>query len=332
MARRTLLLLVAALLTLGAGSGQTTQTTASGSAPVPFTVTHDVRYGTAGGKDLLLDTYVPDDTNAERVSVILLHGGAWRTGDKRNVVEEATLLAQRGWVVFAVNYRLDEPEAFPAEIDDVQTAVRWARDNAYEYRMDPGRMGALGFSAGGHLAAMLATLGEGPPDRGGRILVGAAWSGPMDLSALAGGEAAALAPLLLPCSPSACPQRWADASPIAQVDPSDAPFLLANSDAELVPVDQARDMAARLRTAGIVNQLVVVPGNRHGRDLHDDVWDETVAFLDSYLTRPTDLRPPNPKATGVLLVVIGVIVAGGVIGGLRVRRRLNAGVTGEAAR
>ena len=324
------LVLVAALLALGAGVGQTA-TTAPAPKDVPFTVSHDVRYGTAGGQDLLLDAYVPDDTNAERVAVILIHGGAWRTGDKSDVVAEATLLARRGWVVFAVNYRLRERDAFPAEIDDVQAAVKWARANAYEYRMDPGRVGALGISAGGHLAAMLATLGEGPPDREGRVLVAASWSGPMDLTTLAGGEAAGLSTLLLPCRPADCPQRWADASPITHVDPTDAPLLLVNSDHELVPVDQARAMADRLDTAGVVNQLVVVPGDRHGHALRDEVGAATVAFLDDHLTRPTELRTPNPAAAWVLLVVLLIVVAGGVIGGLRVRRRLNAGVTGEGA-
>jgi acetyl esterase len=330
LVRRTLLILAAALLTLGSGAGAgagarqaPTVPTRAAPAAVPFHVTHDVRYGTAGGHDLLLDTYVPDDTNAERVSVVLIHGGAWRTGDKRDVVQEATLMAQRGWVVFAVNYRLGETDAFPAEIDDVETAVRWARANAYEYRMDAGRMGALGFSAGGHLAAMLATLGEGPPDRGGRVLVAASWSGPMDLAALTT-DAPVLSALLLSCPPAACPQRWKDASPIDQVDPTDAPLFLANSDHELVPVEQARSMAARAETAGVENQLVVVAGSRHGDDLHDDVWAATVAFLDEHLTRPTDLKTPNPKGTGVLVVAILVIFVGGLIGGLRVRHRLNA--------
>jgi acetyl esterase/lipase len=325
MVRRALLPLVAAVLALGAGAGQTQPAPTTTEPNVPFTVTRDVRYGTADGQDLLLDAYVPDDTNAERVAVVLIHGGAWRTGDKSDVVEEANLLARRGWVVFAVNYRLGQPEAFPAEIDDVQTAVKWARENAYQYRMDPGRVGALGISAGGHLAAMLATLGEGPPDRGGRILVGASWSGPMDLTTLArGGAAAGLATLLLPCPPADCPQRWADASPITHVDPTDAPFLLANSDDELVPVDQAQSMAARLDTAGVVHQLVVLPGGRHGHALRDELWPATVAFLDDHLTRPTDLRTPNPQAGWVLLVVILIVTAGGVIGGLRVRRRLDA--------
>lgn len=142
------------------------------------------------------------------------------------------------------------------------------------------------------------------------------------------GDAAALSALLLPCPPAECPQRWADASPIDQVDPTDAPILLANSDAELVPVGQAESMAARLKTAGIAHQLVIVPGSLHGDDLHDEVWAATVAFLDDHLTRPTDLKDPNPKATGVLVVVILVILTGGVIGGLRVRRRLLATSSG----
>ncbi|MEA2828587.1 MAG: hypothetical protein QOG43_3026 [Actinomycetota bacterium] len=326
--RHFALVLAAALLTLGAGAGGGQSTTTSTKpppdiGPVPFTVSHDVKYGRAGDQDLLLDTYVPDDTNAERVSVFLIHGGAWRTGDKRDVVDVATRMAQRGWVVFAVDYRLGEPEAFPAEIDDVQTAVKWARLNAYDYRLDPGLMGALGFSAGGHLAAMLATLGDGPPDRGARVLVAASWSGPMDLTALAGGEMAPLSGLLLPCPPAACPDRWDAASPITHVDPTDAPLLLANSTDELVPVDQARSMADRLETAGVAHQLIVVPGHRHGDDLVGDVWPQTVAFLSHYLTRPEDLRDPNPYGTWVLIVAIVVVVTGGVIGGLRVRRRLN---------
>ena len=259
--------------------------------------------------------------------MFLLHGGGWRLGDKRDVVDFATRMARRGWVVFAVNYRLNVPEAFPAEIDDVQTAVKWARLHAYDYRLDPGLMGALGFSAGGHLAAMLATLGDGPPDRNARILVGASWSGPMDLTALAAGggdELTALSSLLLPCPPATCPERWDAASPITHVDPTDAALLVANSTAELVPVDQAQAMAARLDAEGVANQLVIVPGSRHGRDLGEDVWRQTVAFLDHYLTRPDDLRDPNPRwGTWVLVLVIVVVVTGGVIGGLRVRRRLN---------
>ncbi|HEX7277504.1 MAG TPA: prolyl oligopeptidase family serine peptidase, partial [Acidimicrobiales bacterium] len=129
---------------------------------------------------------------------------------------------------------------------------------------------------------------------------------------------------LLPCPPAECPERWAEASPVTHVDPTDAPMLLATGSDELVPVDQAQAMAERLDTAGIEHQLVVVPGRGHGHALRDEVWPATVSFLDKHLTRPTGVRDPNPRATPVFLVVVAIIIVGGVIGGLRVRRRLNA--------
>ena len=252
-------------------------------------VRRDVRYGTAGDAPLLLDAYVPAATGAPRPAVVLLHGGGWRGGDKASFAEEAERLAERGWVAFSVNYRLTEPEAFPAEVDDVRAAVRWVRDNASTYGVDPARVGALGESAGGHLAALLGTSGDGDLGAGARIRVGVAWSGPMDLSALARSRGPGWSSRLLPCSPGDCPDRWAEASPTTHVDGSDAPLLLVNSTAELVPLAQAETMAGRLRAAGVDHRLDVLPGNRHALDYRSDAWPATVEFLARYL---------EPEATG----------------------------------
>ena len=124
-----------------------------------------MRYGTADGKPLLLDVYLPVTTGRGRSAVVLVHGGAWRGGDKRDFAVEARRLAAAGLVAFSVNYRLDTMPAFPAQVDDVQAAVRWVRGHADDYGVDPARIGALGASAGGHLVAMLATLGQGPLDQ-----------------------------------------------------------------------------------------------------------------------------------------------------------------------
>ena len=118
----------------------------------------------------------------------------------------------------------------------MQAAVRWVRANAGEYRVDPERIAALGESAGGHLTAMLATLGSGALDQGARIRVGAAWSPPVDLAELARIRGDQWSSPLLGCTLATCPDRLAQASPVTFVDRTDAPLYLVNSTNELVPL------------------------------------------------------------------------------------------------
>jgi len=304
-----------------------------------MTLQTDIRYGTAGGEALLLDAYVPTTPGDRRPGVVLVHGGAWRGGDKDEFAVEARRLAALGWVAFSVNYRLDARPALPAEVDDVQTAVRWVREHASEYGVDPARIGALGASAGGHLVAMLATVGEGPLDDGARIRSAVSWSGPMDLTRLAGDpRVGGLTVGLLACRASACPDQWSLASPVGHVEATDAPLLLINSTDELVPLDQGQVMAARLQAAGVEHRLDVLPGSRHGHVFRDDVWGATVDFLRTSLEPPAPptpdvemLRPAEAEAEGssggwspATLVVTSLVVGlavGGLIAGAAWRSR-----------
>jgi len=302
-----------------------TVSTPAASQASAVEVRRDVRYGTAGGVPLLLDAYVPPPTGALRPAVVLLHGGGWRVGDKASFAEEAERLTDRGWVTFSVNYRLNEPEAFPAEVDDVVAAVRWVRANAAAYGVDPARIGALGESAGGHLAAMLGTLGDGDLGTGARIRVGVAWSGPMDLAALARSRGEGWSSRLLACTPGVCADRWAQSSPLTHVDRTDAPLLLLNSTDELVPLTQAESMSGRLRAAGVDQRLDLLPGTRHALDYRADAWPATVEFLALYLDTPptADGGGDADGSGGPLLVVLAgaaVVVVVGAAVALRRRR------------
>jgi dipeptidyl aminopeptidase/acylaminoacyl peptidase len=172
--------------------------------------------------------------------------------------------------------------------------VRWIRAPAQvkTYRIDPKRIGALGASAGGHLVGMLATLGHGARTKGARIKAAVSWSGPMDFN---------LWPLATPTpddivhsvldfldcrsQPQSCPNAN-KASPINHIDRSDAPMLLINSDHELIPLDHATTMDTALKRAGVADQLVVLPGELHAQYFADQVWDQTVAFLERYVGKP----------------------------------------------
>jgi acetyl esterase/lipase len=248
------------------------------------------------GEALTIDAFLPARVTTGRPAVLLIHGGGWRAGDKASLDPEAERLALLGYDAFSVDYRLAPAHPYPAAVDDVHAAVRWLRDPAQVQRfgLDPHRIGALGSSAGAHLAGMLATLGRGPLDRGARVAAAVSWSGPMDFVDF---PAVALTPqqqaavknsigAFLGCLPTACTATAKAASPIAQVDGTDAPMLLINSDAELVPLDQAQRMTAALQAARVREQLVVLHGHLHAAAYAAQVWDQTVTFLGQELGSP----------------------------------------------
>lgn len=116
----------------------------------------DVVYAKVADTELKMDIYLPPasapKTNA---AVVLIHGGAWISGTRKDMAALGTYMASKGLVAASVQYRLAPKHKWPAMLDDVQTAVRYMRTNAGKYGFDPKRIGSAGASAGGHLAIFL---------------------------------------------------------------------------------------------------------------------------------------------------------------------------------
>src|SRR5262249_58353003 len=93
--------------------------------------------------------------------VVCLRGGAWQIGHRSVQRPRLRLLAEHGYVVATVGYRLAAKHPFPAQIEDAQAAVRFLRAHAKDYHLDPKRVAAVGDSAGGHLALLLGLM-DGP--------------------------------------------------------------------------------------------------------------------------------------------------------------------------
>ncbi|MEX1008428.1 MAG: alpha/beta hydrolase [Acidimicrobiia bacterium] len=299
MARHARVVILCLLLPALAGAVGSTAPPRDTTAVPPVSVTRDIVYGTVGGERLILDAYVPSAKTTKRPVILLVHGGAWQSGDKSDFTGDGMRLAELGYVAFSLNYRLAPLHPYPAAVDDVKAAVRWVRARApvKTYALDPKRIGAIGSSAGGHLVGMLATLGSGSLTKGARIKAAVSWSGPMNFSlwpldALADAPVSIAVLQFLDCIPGAasCANVTA-ASPISHIDKSDAPMLLVNSEQELVALSQATSMDAALKSTGVVEQLVVLPGTRHAQAFGADLWDRTVAFLEKYVGKP----PAPPK-------------------------------------
>jgi acetyl esterase/lipase len=238
-----------------------------------------------------------------RPAVIAIHGGSWTGGSPRlyRIDPENTVLrlARSGFVVVAPEYRLARPghPSWPEVLDELREVVRWVRRHAPELEIDSDRIAALGQSAGGQLAALLAT----PPDHPGpdgvsdRVNAVIDFYGPSDLVRLVKTRQLTRDPVqILLGEPAKYDTRapLREASPLDQIAPGSAPMLLLHgSDDAWVPPEQSARMADALEHAGVRHKLIVVAGARHGfeaqvntfsrRDLLPDILE----FLNSLWNR-----------------------------------------------
>ncbi len=239
---------------------------ASSAAEAPQTapqvsVQENIQYGEAGGQKLLLDVYEPAGSTGQlRPAVVLIHGGGWTSFDKSTMHGMGEVLARAGYVVFSADYRLfhDSENRWPAQLDDVQRAVRWVRANAAKYQVNGDRMGAFGHSAGAQLAALLGmedTRDNSDPtlaEYSSRVQAVVDVSGPSDFTTSHDPDEDAFLASFLGASYSAHPEIWLDASPVFHVSKTDAPFLIVHGTRdENVPIAQSEELADRLKQAGV---------------------------------------------------------------------------------
>jgi acetyl esterase/lipase len=118
----------------------------------------DVRtltYASRDGVDLVLDLYLPAAPSRRPTPVIVfLHGGGWSGGTRMTGPDFRRYFTQDGFAMASIEYRLTPSITFPANVEDVRTAVRWLKANAAAHALDPDRICLWGTSAGGHLAAV----------------------------------------------------------------------------------------------------------------------------------------------------------------------------------
>jgi acetyl esterase/lipase len=158
------------------------------------------------------------------------------------------------------------------------------RSHARSLGVDPGRVGAVGSSAGGNLIGLVATGGTGSLRAGARLGAAVAWSGQLDLEHLPS-QGATNVTRYLGCDLATCPDTWALASPIDHVSHGDTPMLLFGSRHDSTPPSQATAMARALRRAGVDGRAIVLPGSRHGQQYAATAMARTIAFLRRHLTR-----------------------------------------------
>ena len=211
--------------------------------------------------------------------VVLIHGGGWVSGDKTDLLPLCKALAHDGLFAATVDYRLvkkNQPATlWPAQLADVQLAVRWLRANAGTLGLDAGRLCAYGESAGGHLAVFLAAKTAIEPSDMAALLPAQPVSvacavdnfGPVDLADP--GPTKDLAELLLgramqPFDMAA----FREASPLFLVGPGTAPIFIeqGTADAVVAPA-QSLKLFDTLSANGVPARLTTYPGGHGWKDV-----------------------------------------------------------------
>lgn len=228
-----------------------------------------VVYSSPLGNPLTLDLYMPTASPIPSPVVVMIHGGAWRAGDRTQLPHINQYLVSRGYLVAALDYRLAPACKFPAALEDVRAAVTYLKENAVTLGLDPHRIALIGRSAGGHLALLEAYTSNDQSIRGVVAIYAPAdlvwgYEHPCTRRVL---DSTAVLEEFLGGSPSRVPAAYHDCSPINFITSATPPTLLIHGERDdMVYIHNSEQIAQRLREAGVPHYFLRIPWGNHGCD------------------------------------------------------------------
>jgi len=221
----------------------------------------DVKFISHSTGDLLLDVFRSDDKQL-RSAILCLHGGFWAKGSKKFMHPLALDLVEKGYVAVCSNYRLTDVAPAPAQLHDVFSAIRFLRENATDFGINPKKVGVTGSSAGGYLAVMSAVFDSGDKRTRPNVAVGM------------GAQTDLLSPHIQNSTVlnwsrfmggfyHEVPQNYLKQSPIAHLTSDDPPIAIicGEYDKQSTRANAFRKKASQL---GIPTGLTEIPGAPHG--------------------------------------------------------------------
>ncbi len=270
-------LTLAALLALSpqARGGDEVSATESWAATLfsHYGVRTDITYLVADNWESKLDVYRPRQATSPTPTVVYIHGGGWVAGTKNVRPLHFLPYLEMGWAVVNVGYRLARVSLAPAAVEDTRCALRWVIENAGKYNFDTDKIVLTGRSAGGHLSLITGMLpASSSLDRrclGRDELKVAAivnWFGITDVDDLLEGENMQSYAVTWLGGQSDRHEIARRVSPLSYVRPGLPPVLTIHGDADrVVPYDHAVRLHRALDESEVPNQLVTIPGGKHGR-------------------------------------------------------------------
>ena len=260
-----------------------------------------------------LDLYLPKNrkTGEKSPAILLIHGGGWKEGDKRQPreIEFGTTLAENGYVAASINYALRSAGKFPLNLQDCKNGIRYLRAHAGELGIDPTRIAVMGGSAGGHLALLVAYTGDNAdvaptepyPGVSDKVSCVVDFYGITDIGTrkktdpngnpteLRGVESEVQAIF------GSKAEDWKKASPVTYVKRDIPPTLILHGKKDTtVDFDQSQELADALKKTGATYEIIWLQSAPHSfsfqyavpkskKPLEKSVGPEVLAFLKKHL-------------------------------------------------
>lgn len=219
----------------------------------------DIAFARPGGSELLMDAFLPAG-RGPFPAVVIVHGGGWEAGDKVTYVSPIfEPLARAGFAWFSIDYRLTPYVHIPEQLEDLGAAVRYVREHAARFHVDPNRLAVLGESASGHLVAQLASQ----PCPGCEVQAVVSFYGVYDFTEWrADAERAGELPRLFGDWTPDTLRRY---SPLYSAKPGLAPILLIQGTHDEL-YKGTLQYSARLKEVGARSELLLLEGAPHGME------------------------------------------------------------------
>jgi acetyl esterase/lipase len=275
------MVLCIAILVLGTVFSRT-RVQAEGQERAPIQVRTKIQFAETDAGALYLDLYAPKTQSpGPSPGILVIHGGAWCAGNRRELTFHARKLAEAGYIAACIDYRLAPKHKFPAQLADCRSALDWLANQADSLGLDRNRIGLFGYSAGGHLACLLGLSepqGDQPPIRA--IVAGGA---PCDFRIVP--PDTRMLDYWLGGSRIERPGVYRVASPATFASADDPPTFLYGGDRDwLVPAFTAQRLSQALADLNVPTEYFMCRDQGHlGALMNQQAFQRALMFLNKYL-------------------------------------------------
>ncbi len=222
-------------------------------------------------------------------AVLLIHGGGWKSGNKEQMHILAQKIALKGYSCFAIEYRLSLEAKFPEGIYDVKNAIKFIKDNAARFHVNPNQIAVLGCSSGGQMAALLgATNGESMfENENTKSYQNANVQAIIDVDGILAfkhpeSQEGEMAALWLGGTYIENPQNWENASALNHVDKNTPPILFINSSFDRFHAGRD-DVITILNKYKIYNEVHTIANSPHSFWFFEPWAEQTVKYTTQFL-------------------------------------------------